>query len=80
MRQYLKEKRYILKSIKTRIANKFNVSIAEVDYNDKWQRATLGVAKVSSDVNSIDKVFSYIDNLLEKDTRIEVINRDVRIV
>ena len=34
----LKEKRYVLKSIKTKVSNKFKVSIAEVDHNDKWQK------------------------------------------
>ena len=37
--QSLKEKRKILKSIVTRVHNKFNVSIAEVGSNDKWQIA-----------------------------------------
>ena len=38
----LKEKRQVLKSIITRVKNNFNVAIAEVDYQDKWQRAVLG--------------------------------------
>ena len=38
----LKEKRQVLKSVITRVKNNFNVAIAEVDYQDKWQRAVLG--------------------------------------
>ncbi|MBI3003134.1 MAG: DUF503 domain-containing protein [candidate division NC10 bacterium] len=43
----LKGKRKVLRSIKDRIRVRFNVSIAEVDRQDAWQRATLGVAVVS---------------------------------
>jgi len=45
----LKEKRFALKSIKTKLRNQFNISIAEIDYHDKWQRSLLGIACVSKD-------------------------------
>lgn len=44
----LKEKRQVVKSVLARVRNEFNVSIAEVDAQDLWQRAVLGVACVSS--------------------------------
>ena len=44
----LKGKRQVIKSIITRLQNKFNVSVAEVDNQDLWQLATLGVACVSN--------------------------------
>jgi len=44
----LKGKRRILKSIIARVGQEFNVSIAEVDAQDVWQRAVLGVSGVSS--------------------------------
>lgn len=45
----LKGKRQVLKSLLARVRNDFNVSIAEVDQQDAWQSAILGVACVSSD-------------------------------
>lgn len=45
----LKEKRSIVKSVTTRVSREFNVSIAEVDCQDVWQTALLGVATVSND-------------------------------
>lgn len=45
----LKEKRRVLKSIKDRMSSKFNVSVAEVDAQDVWQRAVLAVAMVAND-------------------------------
>jgi hypothetical protein len=44
----LKGKRSIIKSIVTRVSREFNVSIAEVDAQNQWQRAVLGVACVSA--------------------------------
>jgi len=44
----LKGKRRILKSIIARVGQEFNVSIAEVEAQDIWQRAVLGVSGVSS--------------------------------
>lgn len=45
----LKGKRQVLKSLIARVRNDFNVSIAEVEQQDAWQSATLGVACVSDD-------------------------------
>lgn len=76
----LKQKRFILESLKKRIHQKFNVSISEVGDTEKWQRATLGVALVSNESRFIDKVFSKIINLVEIDGRAEVINYSTDIV
>ncbi len=63
----LKGKRQILKSIKDRVKNNFNVSIAEIDNNDKWQIAELGVAAISNErshANSmLNKVVEFIDKM-----------------
>jgi len=63
----LKDKRRVIKSIKDRVRNKFNVSIAEIDELDKWQWAILGIACVSNDsafTNSVlSNVVEYINNI-----------------
>jgi len=46
--QSLKGKRRVIKSIITRLQNKYNVSVAEVDSQDLWQLATLGIACISN--------------------------------
>lgn len=56
----LKGKRQILKSLIARVANKFNVSVAEVDSNDLWQRAELGMAYVSNDGRHANEVMSRV--------------------
>lgn len=62
----LKEKRFVVKSIKDKLKHKFNIAIAEIDYLDKWQRAKFGIVTVGNEYfhveNSIQKVFEYLDN------------------
>ena len=76
----LKEKRKIIKSMITRIKNKFNISIAETDFNDSHSWAQIGFSIVGNDsrlVNSkLDKVFNMADDMgLAQivDTQIEII-------
>jgi len=63
----LKGKRQVIKSLMTRVRDKFNVSISEVGGHDLWQRAHIGICLVGTDkrfVNSsLDKVLDYIDEL-----------------
>jgi len=63
----LKGKRSILRSIKARVQQKFNVSIAECEEHDLWQRAILGVSQVGADQPHVDRclreVVSFIDDL-----------------
>jgi len=56
----LKGKRQVIKSITARVENKFSVSIAEVDDNDTWQLATLGIACVSNDKRHANEVLSRV--------------------
>ena len=62
-----KGKRSILRTIKARIRNKFNVSIAECEDQDVWQRAILGVSQVGPDQPHVDRclreVVGFIDDL-----------------
>ena len=70
----LKSKRQALKSLKDKIRRKFNVSIAEIDSNDKWQRATLGAACVSSDKRLLNSVLSKVVNLVEAQHSVELVD------
>lgn len=60
----LKEKRRILKSLKDRLANKYSISIAEVDSHDKWQCAGVGIAMVGTKESfissNLSKVVDYV--------------------
>ena len=75
----LKGKRHIIRRIKERVKNHFNVSIAEVEDLDRLQRAGLGVAVVSNDASHVHSTLSKVVNFIEHmyvaeilDYRIEV--------
>ena len=61
----LKGKRQVVNGLKGRLKNRFNVSVAEVDHLDVWQRATLGIAFVSNNRRYVDGEFSKILNFIE---------------
>lgn len=70
----LKEKRHVIKSIIERIKSKFNASVAEVGYNELWNRSLIGIAVVSNNKGlceaSISKIITFIDN----DERVEILS------
>jgi uncharacterized protein YlxP (DUF503 family) len=77
----LKGKRRIVKSIIGKVKSRFNVAIAEVEYNDKWQRIGLGISAVGNDRGHIDSVLSAVLSFIESlylaeliGSRIEIIN------
>lgn len=73
----LKGKRFILKSLKDRLHHRFNVSVAEVDGHDLWQRGILGIAMVSTDVQHADRVLSEVVNFVERDRRVQILRYGV---
>lgn len=58
----LKEKRHVVESLKTRLRNKFNVSVAEIDHQDLWQRAAIAAVTVSSDHVHAEKVLQSVED------------------
>ena len=56
----LKGKRQVVKSLTARLRNKFNVAVAEVDDNDTWQLATLGITCVSNDARHAREVLDHV--------------------
>ena len=75
----LKAKRFVLNSLKARVQNKFNVSIAEVGHNDLWQRSVLGLAMVTNEQKMIDQTFNKILQLFYGEDRLEVIDHRIEI-
>jgi hypothetical protein len=69
----LKGKRQILLSLKERIKNTYNVSIAEVDGNDLWQRAVLGVACVANDGRRVNQVLDTVLNAVRGNPAVELV-------
>jgi uncharacterized protein YlxP (DUF503 family) len=68
----LKEKRFVVQSLKQRLRSRFNASVAEVDYHDKWQRSMIAVAIVGADRDSVDGVCSMVRRFIDGDRRVEL--------
>ena len=62
--QSLKDKRRVLKSLKDRLHNRFNVSVAETDHHDRWQTAELSCCVVTTDTKHAESVLVAADKLV----------------
>lgn len=78
--QSLKEKRMVMLSLKGRLASKFNVSVAEIGSNDKWQVGELGIATVGNQSQFVDSSIQKVKNFLMLDPRISIIESDIEII
>jgi uncharacterized protein YlxP (DUF503 family) len=77
----LKGKRQVLKSITTRIRNKFNVSVAEIDDHDLWQLASLGICCVSNSKRYSNEVLSkVVDFIIGARFEVEVVDYEIEIL
>jgi len=70
----LKEKRKILSKLKDKIKLKFNVSIAELDFLDKWQRTKIGLVAINSQKLTIEKMLNRILKEIEENLEGELLN------
>ncbi len=76
----LKVKRHSLRSLKDRIRNKFNVSVAEVEGNDLWQKATLAVAAVSNDKSHLNQTLDHVINMVRAVPELSLIDYNIEIL
>ncbi len=76
----LKAKRHVVKGLTGGLRAKFNVAVAEVDHQDLWQRATLGVSCISESAFHAEKMLREIERFVSRDDRVEILDafRDIR--
>jgi uncharacterized protein YlxP (DUF503 family) len=75
----LKSKRRIVKSIIDRLRNKFNISVAEIDYMDLWQRALIGISMVSNDKRLITRSASAVENFVREFYEVQLLDINVEV-
>lgn len=76
----LKGKRRVVKSITTRVKSKFNVSVAEVDDQNLWQLATLGICCVSNNKRFVNEVLSKVVDFINNGRfEVEMLNYEIEI-
>jgi uncharacterized protein len=76
----LKGKRQVVKSILGRVRSKFDLSIAEVDNQDKWQRCTIGFAVVTNESGHAHRMLETITDYIERLHLAEIIDSRIEIV
>lgn len=76
----LKDKRRVIKSLKDRISNKYNVSIAEVEQNDNIRTSTLGVSLVANDSRFVESSLSKIVDFVRSVPQLSLIDYTIESV
>lgn len=70
----LKSKRHVVKALTGGLRAKFNVAVAEVDYQDLWQRASLGVTCISESAFHAQKMLREVERFVARDARVEMLD------
>lgn len=78
--QSLKDKRRVLKSLKDRIRAGHNVSVSELDYHDKWQRAVLGVCSLGTEKSHLESCLGGILNLIGDVNELEIAEHRIEFI
>ena len=76
----LKQKRSVLKSLITRVRNKFNVSVSELEDNDLWQKAEVGVVTVANDARYVNQVLSKVVDMVEREDRLMLMDYSLELL
>lgn len=76
----LKDKRQVLLSLKARLREKFNLSVAEVDGQDLWQKAVLGLAFVANEGRHVNQVLDQALNMIRSYPAIEIVQSRVELL
>jgi len=76
--QSLKDKRRIITSLSERLRRQFNIAIAEVEYQDQWQRARLAIVLVNTNWRMLQSSMSKLTEYVDRDRRVEVTNTETR--
>ena len=78
--QSLKDKRHVLLSLKDRLRQKFNLSVAEIDGQDLWQKAVLAFACVANDGRHVNQVLDQALNLGRRQTVAEIVQSRIELL
>ena len=69
----LKGKRHALKGLKQKLRQRFEISVAEVDHQDQWQRSAIGVAAVSGTAGHLQDVLDSVERFVDRAPDVEVL-------
>lgn len=76
----LKEKRMVLHSLKARLRNNFNLAVAQIGDEDKWQKSTLAIVGVERDRKNMNSVLSGVINFIERFNDVNLIDHEMELI
>ena len=76
----LKEKRMVMRSLKDRLCSRFNVAVAEIGENDKWQAGELGIVTVGNDGRFVSSAMEKVRQFIYLDPRISIMESDIEVL
>ena len=78
--QSLKSKRKILVSLKTRLQNRFNISIAEIDESHLWQKSILGIASIANETARVNQTLDFVLNDIRANPSLELLRSQIEVL
>ena len=78
--QSLKQKRMVMRSIRDRLMSNYNISLAEIGCQDKWQVGEIGIATVGGEHQHVNSSIENVRQALIMDPRISIIEDDIEII
>ena len=73
----VKDKRSVVNSIKSRVRNKYNVSIAETEPNNFWGKVSLGIATINDSYSVVSNTLADIEKFIETNFSVVIMGRTV---
>jgi uncharacterized protein YlxP (DUF503 family) len=73
----LKSKRHVVKGLTGGLRAKFNVAVAEVEHQELWQRAALGVSCISESAFHAEKMLREVERFVSRDDRVEILRTEI---
>jgi uncharacterized protein YlxP (DUF503 family) len=76
----LKDKRQVLQSLKSRLRDKFNVSVAEIGDQDLWQKSIIGLACIANESAHVNQVLDQALNLMHGVPAVQVVRSRIELL
>ncbi|MDR4494748.1 MAG: DUF503 domain-containing protein [Nitrospirales bacterium] len=78
--QSLKGKRQVLKSLTSRLRNRFNIAVAEIDDHDLWQKAILGIACVANESSMVNQTLDQVLNVIQGNPSLQLLRSQIELL
>ncbi len=75
----LKEKRMVVRRVKDKVRARFNAAIAEVDAQDVWQRAIVGVSVVGNESRFVGQCLDEVIRLIQAEAEVTNVERELQV-